>query len=339
MQTTQSAALVPSDVEPIDLQTALAGDLSKLPAESRLKFYGALCQSTGLNPLTKPFDWLTFQGKLVLYANKGCAEQLRKIHGVTVEIIERKVEFGCLIVRVKATDKSGRVDESIGALPFNEKAGGEASAIAMMKCETKAKRRVTLSICGLGLLDESEIGALKESPVVAAMAGEESAHARAERLNQALTSGEKEKAIDISAVGESNGAPVAGSGQERESRSETPAAKPIRVEVQSPFTPPVETLPTERPITSPLATEGRTAEKSSVTAPPAVLTDDEAMNLEIVLTEHQQPKRCIEYMVKCGALPAGTGIEHLKRAWFEKIIKNKDAFFRNVNAFIAGGAK
>jgi hypothetical protein len=34
---------------------------------------------------------------------------------------------------------------------------GEALANAYMKSETKAKRRVTLSIMGLGLLDESEI--------------------------------------------------------------------------------------------------------------------------------------------------------------------------------------
>jgi len=33
---------------------------------------------------------------------------------------------------------------------------GEARSNAMMKAETKAKRRVTLSICGLGMLDESE---------------------------------------------------------------------------------------------------------------------------------------------------------------------------------------
>ena len=30
---------------------------------------------------------------------------------------------------------------------------GEDLANAMMKCETKAKRRVTLSICGPGMLD------------------------------------------------------------------------------------------------------------------------------------------------------------------------------------------
>jgi len=37
---------------------------------------------------------------------------------------------------------------------------GESLANALMKAETKAKRRVTLSICGLGMLDETEIGSI-----------------------------------------------------------------------------------------------------------------------------------------------------------------------------------
>jgi hypothetical protein len=37
---------------------------------------------------------------------------------------------------------------------------GEARANAFMKAETKAKRRVTLSICGLGILDETEIDSI-----------------------------------------------------------------------------------------------------------------------------------------------------------------------------------
>ena len=40
----------------------------------------------------------------------------------------------------------------------------------MMKAETKAKRRATLSICGLGLLDETEVstipGAVIERPMI-----------------------------------------------------------------------------------------------------------------------------------------------------------------------------
>ena len=39
---------------------------------------------------------------------------------------------------------------------------GDALANALMKAETKAKRRATLSLCGLGFLDETEIETIPE---------------------------------------------------------------------------------------------------------------------------------------------------------------------------------
>ncbi len=60
------------------------------------------------------------------------------------------------MVTARATLPSGRTDESIGAVPIDT-LKGESRANAMMKAETKAKRRVTLSISGLGMLDESEL--------------------------------------------------------------------------------------------------------------------------------------------------------------------------------------
>ncbi len=74
---------------------------------------------------------------------------------------------GIYSVTAMATDKTGRTDESIGAVPIDGMKG-ETRANAMMKAETKAKRRVTLSICGLGMLDETEVetipGAFPTSP-------------------------------------------------------------------------------------------------------------------------------------------------------------------------------
>ena len=58
------------------------------------------------------------------------------------------------MVTAKATIGS-RQDESTSTVFIDT--CGEQLANAMMKAETKAKRRVTLSICGLGLLDETEV--------------------------------------------------------------------------------------------------------------------------------------------------------------------------------------
>jgi hypothetical protein len=142
---------------PVAVEQALVGgDLSRLPTEQRITYYNAVCASLGLNPLTKPFSYIQLNGKLVLYALKDCTEQLRNIHGISLTIPAREVMEGVYVVTARAVRHDGRQDESTGAVPIDN-LKGEARANAMMKAETKAKRRVTLSICGLGMLDETEV--------------------------------------------------------------------------------------------------------------------------------------------------------------------------------------
>lgn len=138
----------------------LEGDLKPLTAQERLHYYNAICASLGLNPLTKPFAYIALNGKLQLYALKDCTEQLRKVHGVSITGVDPKQIGDLLVVVASAADREGRVDSSTGAVNVKGLTG-EALANAMMKCETKAKRRVTLSLCGLGMLDETEIATLK----------------------------------------------------------------------------------------------------------------------------------------------------------------------------------
>ena len=137
-------------------QVVIQGDLQKLSAADRLAYYRAVCASVGLNPLTKPFEYIVLNGKLTLYARRDATDQLRKLNGVTVQIVAREAVEDLYVVTARATDRTGRSDESIGAVALTA-LKGEAKANALMKAETKAKRRVTLSICGLGLLDETEV--------------------------------------------------------------------------------------------------------------------------------------------------------------------------------------
>jgi hypothetical protein len=130
------------------------GDLSKLTEQQKLEYHDAVCKMVGLNPLTKPFDYLYLNGKLVLYPNKSCAEQLRKIHGISLEIISQDLSAdGLYTVHARAKDDTGRTDEDVGVVTLGQLRGGEAVANLILKAVTKAKRRVTLSICGLGFLD------------------------------------------------------------------------------------------------------------------------------------------------------------------------------------------
>jgi len=134
----------------------LSGDLSKLTDKQQAKYYIQVCKSVGLNPLTKPFEFITLNRKLVLYAKRDCTDQLRSIHNVSVTEMTQDDREGVHIVTVKVQNGQGRTDMATGAVNIaNLK--GDNLANALMKTETKAKRRATLSICGLGLLDETEI--------------------------------------------------------------------------------------------------------------------------------------------------------------------------------------
>lgn len=140
-------------------QVVVQGDLSKLSPQQRVLYYRKVCESAGLNPFTRPFDYITFQGKLTLYARKDATEQLRKINGISIEGLEESVVDDLYIIKATAKTKDGRTDTATGAVSLlNLK--GEQKANAIMKAETKAKRRVTLSISGMGWTDESEIDSI-----------------------------------------------------------------------------------------------------------------------------------------------------------------------------------
>lgn len=129
-------------------QALIGGDLSRLTVPQRLDYYKAVCKSLNLNPLTKPFDYLVLNGKMVLYPNGDCADQLRAIHRVSIYKLEKSTEDGIYQVTAYAELPDGRRDESTGYV-FIDNLKGADRANAKMKTETKAKRRVTLSIVGL----------------------------------------------------------------------------------------------------------------------------------------------------------------------------------------------
>jgi hypothetical protein len=139
-------------------RVVVAGDLSRLSPEERLDYYRRVCESLGLNPLTRPFDYIVLNGKLTLYARRDATDQLRRIHGISVRIVAREMvePLGLYVVTARATAPDGREDESIGVVSVKG-FSGDALANALMKAETKAKRRATLSLVGLGWTDESEV--------------------------------------------------------------------------------------------------------------------------------------------------------------------------------------
>ena len=134
----------------------IEGDLSALSKEERVNYYNAVCRSLALNGFTKPFDYLRLNNKLTLYATKNATDQLRKLHGISITKLETTETSGVYVVTVYGRDKDGRIDSAQGAV-YIKGLQGDNLANALMKAETKAKRRLTLSMCGLGFMDETEV--------------------------------------------------------------------------------------------------------------------------------------------------------------------------------------
>lgn len=148
----------------IDAETlesvVLDGDLSKMATKARLEYYAAICKSLDLNPLTKPFQYIRFQGKTVLYATKDCTEQLSKKMRISIEIGEGKILGDSYVVKARATGPDGRFVDATGAVPIGKRQGEDHSN-SLMKAETKASRRAVLRYGGLGWLDETEVETIK----------------------------------------------------------------------------------------------------------------------------------------------------------------------------------
>ncbi len=158
---------------PEDYIKLLSGNLSTLTHQQKLDYYGTVCQSLKLNPLTKPLEFISMPikgggAKTILYLTKDGAAQLSSIHSVSLNIIsevEDKVNKLYKVI-VRASTPTGRSTEELGVVSLKDFYGkldleNVDLANAMMKAVTKAKRRAILSICGLGFLDETEIETIR----------------------------------------------------------------------------------------------------------------------------------------------------------------------------------
>ncbi len=160
----------PSALSEIDTNTTarvvesmvLRGDISALSPEERAKFYLQMCESLGLSAASQPLAVLKLNGKEVLYPTRGATDQLAAIHRLNRRIVDgpKVVDIaGTKMVYAvcEATHPNGRVETATATVPLVDPVN------VLMKAETKAKRRATLSILGLGMLDETEIETIPDA--------------------------------------------------------------------------------------------------------------------------------------------------------------------------------
>jgi hypothetical protein len=137
-------------------QVIIKGDLARLSEADRIVYYNAVCRSIGLNPLTRPLEYIVLNGKLTLYFRRDATDQIRTLRGISVMSLTPSHTGDLLVVVATGRTPDGRQDSATGVV--NAKGlYGENLANAMMKAETKAKRRLTLSLAGLGFLTAEEV--------------------------------------------------------------------------------------------------------------------------------------------------------------------------------------
>ena len=142
-------------------KAVIRNDLQSLTEIERIQYNFAACRSLGLNPLTRPFDYIVQDGKMSLYLNAVGVAQLRAIYGISVKVKDRSKDDEFIYCTAIAWDNSGRSEESSAVLSLCDKYGkpliGQAKANLIMKAETKAKRRATLALRGIPWGDSGEI--------------------------------------------------------------------------------------------------------------------------------------------------------------------------------------
>jgi hypothetical protein len=144
-----------------------SGDLSYLSEHDRLVYYFAYARQLGLNPVSRPFDYIEEKGsdgktKISLYPNSCAASQLRDSRGVSTRILKEELMLDGEIYSVLVEARIGdRIEQASGKVPiktdhYGKPLSSKAKATAMKKAETQARRRATLAIVGLNASDDED---------------------------------------------------------------------------------------------------------------------------------------------------------------------------------------
>jgi hypothetical protein len=146
------------DIEAIEAKVSVSGgDLRILEPAERVRYYRHLCAKLDLDPTFAPIQFVELDGKLRPYITRAGAEMLRAKHGISTAILRSEIQGNVFIVLVRATASDGRTEESVAVADLRDKRGNDLGN-ACLFAETKAKRRATLSLLGLGyFLDETEV--------------------------------------------------------------------------------------------------------------------------------------------------------------------------------------
>ncbi len=144
----------------VDKVMLAGGDLSALSVDEKVQFIDLMKKQSGLEKMVMPFSILKLDSKEMLYAPKGTTDELRRMHNLSFDDIRYETTGKTVMCHVMITDGKRR-DFDCGVVSI-EGLDAAGCANAQMAATTKAKRRATLSFCGLGMIDESEFDTIQK---------------------------------------------------------------------------------------------------------------------------------------------------------------------------------
>lgn len=151
--------------ERIDIKKLLGvfganGSLHHLDNSGLVAFRAKLCNYIGLNPYTLPFRFYSNSaGEIFLYATKDACAQLRELKGISVTHTTdylRDEFLKTITIKITGMNKKGRSSIATGSVSYENALPGDIHNYIMW-AETKALRRLTLDLSGLGVLADVEV--------------------------------------------------------------------------------------------------------------------------------------------------------------------------------------
>lgn len=133
------------------------GSVTHLDKSTKSMLLVKLGNYLGLNQYVQPFRiYRDVNGDEFLYATKECCAELRHINGISVTDIQTSFEGELVYVKATGINNKGRLSTEIGSVNIAV-LDGQDKANGVMWATTKAKRRLTLDLSGLGVLADVEV--------------------------------------------------------------------------------------------------------------------------------------------------------------------------------------
>ena len=143
-------------------EVSMLGIFNSLTKPQRVGYIRLMCYRLGIKSEFQPFFWMTDKktGNITLGRRKSCYEMLGQLKDISVSMLKEELPGdGTYGVWARATTPNGRFVDNCGWISLEGKLALDLQN-AKMAAFTKASNRAVGALCGLGMLDETEVNGI-----------------------------------------------------------------------------------------------------------------------------------------------------------------------------------